>query len=194
MSGFGVTVTFQGTGSSTQKGDSITYTDTSMLLHPGDEKVITAKISGRPSVNSTISVDVDITFDGNYTVLAKDFTAVNSNTAYFPIGFKVGGSTNYDVNPYTTGGASAIESEIEEAIDAKLSTLNLAEPTSGDGLTASWGPDGANLTETDISIKFDWPKGYNKTENDYYDEIGTYIAKNEPKFTITYTIKVEQAS
>ena len=194
---FGVEVTFSENGSSvTKKGDSIIYTN-NLTMSPGDSKTITAKIKGKPNVAAIITVDVDITAtDLSKFKIAKntDFTSIKSaDKYYFPIGFKTGANpTSYDVNPY--GDASKLAdtaSNIEGILTGKLSGLAFS---GDDGKTAEWSTS-TTVTETDISLKFDWPEDYNTTcgENSpIYDEIGTYLSKNNPGFTITYIITVEQ--
>lgn len=192
---FGVEVKLEGAGTAVKKGDSITYSE-EITLHPDTNmKKITASIKGQPTVEATINIDVDITYTGNFKITAasKAFDKIKSDTTYYPIGFKVGTNTDYTVTPYNSTAATTASQNIEKAIKAKLTALNFTDPTDADGLSQTWGTN-TNIDETDISISFHWPKGYNSATGDIYDEIGTYLSNHngELKFTITYKISVEQ--
>ena len=198
---FGVEVTFTGLGDVVKKGDSVIYTTTTNLsMKPGDSKAIAATIKGKPTVPATINIDVAVDYTAaNYTIAGNDkFTAVTADTVYFPIGFKVGGSSGTEaVTPYSTNKTGAdISTDIETVISSKLSTLKLT--TSNNALTqASWGTGGtvtASLNSAvDIGLYMYWPKDYNSGKtNPIFDEVGTFLAKNNPTFTVTYTISVTQ--
>ena len=192
---FGVEVTFSGTGSATtKKGDSIIYTNT-LTMKPGDSKSITAKIKGKPTVASNVTIDVNVEYDTTeFTVKgATDFTAVKTDTVYFPIGFKVG-STSV-VTPYSSSDGAAISNAIEDKIEGVLTGFTW---TDGDTLTTTWGtgtgvPDYTS-SEKNISLNFYWPKNHNGTDTSaIYDEIGTYLTKDGAKsFKVTYIITIEQ--
>ena len=192
---FGVEVDFTGIGAeTTKKGDSVVYQNT-ISMHPGDSQTILAKIKGTPSVGATINIDVAITFtDNDFKIFAnQDFSDVKQDTIYFPIGFKVGGSTANDtVAPYSNSNATTISNSIETAIRSKLTGFTWR--TDNNKSVASWATT-KTVDETDISLYLYWPKNYNQGKTDpIFDEIGTYLSNNDPEFTITYIISVEQAS
>jgi hypothetical protein len=186
------------------KGDSAIITINNFKLKPGDkfENAITASISGKPTVDANVTIQVDITdcTDSEFTVKKDDFTALSlsANKIYTPIGFFVGGTkviasyTNYSVNSSKT---TVLEEAIETALLNKIAT-NASNGLAKSGNTVA-GTISSEITEdiniTGIGIGFAWDDSNASTSNGH-QEIGTYISKNEPTFTVTYKITVEQAS
>jgi hypothetical protein len=196
---FGVTVNFNsdalknGTTNPTidQKGDSISYTYSEILLHPGDAaRTVTASVHGKPTVDANIVVDVKVEFtSGNFSIGEGNFTDLNDNATYFPIEFKVGGTTCSEA--YTTDDAAAISSKIKSAIvNALVEKDKIVDE--GDNLKWTAGKEIDQASPKNVSLSFSWPKD-SGTTGKMHDEIGTFISKNQPTFKITYRISVEQA-
>ena len=191
---FGVTVELNATSlgtpdTTTNAGDSVTYVFSNILLHPDDAvKTISASVYGKPTVDANIIVDVKVEFTGSYSI-GTAFSNLTNNTTYFPVEFKVGNATCSA--PYTKDTAATISTNINTAIEnALLEPGKIAK----DGTNIKW-TENQEITQEqkkNVSLSFSWPKSYGN-ENDLYDEIGTYISKNQPTFKITYKIAVEQA-
>ena len=197
---FGVEVTFTGLGNVVKKGDSVIYTtSTNLSMKPGDFKAIEATIKGKPTVPATITIDVAVSYtDTDYKILKNNaFTDVTEDTVYFPIGFKVGGSSGTEVvTPYSNKSGATISNDIEAQISSRLSALTLTK--SNNALTqASWGTGGTETASlnspVDIGLYMYWPKDYNSGKTDpIFDEVGTFLAKNNPTFKVIYTISITQ--
>jgi hypothetical protein len=195
---FGVTVNFNsdalknGTKDPTidQKGDSISYIYDEILLHPGDAaRTVTAEVYGKPTVDAKIFVDVSVVLLGNFSIGSGNFTNLPANETYFPIEFKVGGTTCSEA--YTTDDAAAISSKIKSAIvNALVEKDKIVDE--GDNLKWTAGKEIDQASPKNVSLSFSWPKD-SGTTGKMHDEIGTFISKNQPTFKITYRISVEQA-
>lgn len=193
LDAFGVTVDLDaselGTASkTTNTGDSISFEFSNLILHPDDVvKTISASVHGEPSVDAIIVVDVEVKFDEGDFSIGSAFTDLPS-ASYFPIEFKVGDTTCSEA--YTKNNADAIESAIESKVKEALVTTGKITP---DGGNLKWSK-GAKINQGDknVSLSFSWPKEHGSV-GELHNEIGTYIAKKEPTFTITYKISVEQA-
>ncbi|MBE6533835.1 MAG: hypothetical protein E7678_02540 [Ruminococcaceae bacterium] len=197
FSAFGVTVNLDapsiGVTGTAYTGESATLTLNNVTLKPDDAvKAITASISGTPTVASTVTIDVDITYDETkFTVPKTLFSNLGSNTQIFvPAGFKVGSAGDYTVTPYNSNDDATTEQAIEEAIAGKSNKLNYS--TQNKNVSGSFAAGETISGLENINVSFSWPKTYNAVSNS--NEIGTYIARtgNTPSFTISYTITVQQ--
>lgn len=157
-----------------------------LLMHPGDnfEDALKFQITGKPTADAELKVEVTVANEGNafnnafqitrlaFPSLFEDKAETVTEMPYVPMGFYVG--DDYAVQPYSQVNAQ----EIGAAISAKVGTIkfNKGEP----------------IGERDILFGFDWQKDYNKNHTGCYDEIGTWISNEKPSFTITYKISVEQ--
>ena len=195
---FGVTVTLTGPTTSTTStssiGDSTTIVYKSTSLTPGaTAKKITASISGKPTVEAKITIDVSVSYSQSsgtaFSIPADTFTGISGGTLYVPIGFKVAGASSYTVSPYNNYTAAETEAEIEKAIVAKKSTLFTRSSNKVTGIF----PANTEIGLTDLNIVMDWPKAYGSGEQqELNDCIGTYIASKSPSVVIQYVITVEQ--
>ena len=194
LDAFGVTVELDASSlgtptKTTNAGDSISYEFSSLTLQPNDVvKTISASVYGNPTVDAKIFVDVKVEFVGSFSI-GSAFTGLTANATYFPIEFKVGGTTCSEA--YTNDNAAAISSKINSAIETAL-VENGKIADEGDNLKWTAGKEIPKASPKNVSLSFSWPKNHGAT-GELHDEIGTYIAKNEPTFKITYKISVEQA-
>lgn len=203
--------TLEGSADIKNTGDSATITISDFKLKPGDnyKDAITASITGNPTVTANVTIAVDVTCtDANFKAEAAKFNAINGfdkDRIYTPIGFYVGGSISA-ISPYTyydyasnvtnkleTEIEKAIETEIKSAIGNKITAMDSTPDGTIIGKIAPNAQSGYNVGINGIGIGFAWLETDADATNGHY-EIGTYIADKEPTYTITYTIKVEQAS
>lgn len=204
---FGVTVAID---SDMTKGTEVVNNDSTKLysvtvpytvtLTPSDTVVknITASITGTPSVNTKVTIDVAVSYVGTDAFKIKeagDFYGIDAGTIYVPLGIKAGnnkGTSTYTVNPYNSNTAAQTEEAIEQAIANAYDMLSYDSTNKNvvGTLTLDTSDPTKNvLNLTNIGISLDWPKT-SSVENS--NEIGTYISRSSPKFKIEYTITVEQ--
>ena len=106
-------------------GDSVEVTLKNITLKPGDDykNLITASISGTPTVDADIKIEIIVTEDDSskFNVLAANFTGL-SDSRYLPMGVYVGGASV--IAPYTAYAKDAdIGDEIQTAIATQIETL-----------------------------------------------------------------------
>lgn len=195
FSAFGVTVNLDVVGIDKVRtdytGESATVVlENLTLLKPDDiEKAITASITGTPSVDATVTINVVIDYvSDNFKVPSGKFSTLQSDTVFVPAGFKVGSSQSYVVTPYNSNADTTTEETVEKAIAAMSDKLSYDE--TNDCVSGSYNA-GTEITGlSNMNVRFVWPEDYDTLENS--DEIGTYVAKNQPTFNISYTITVQQ--
>lgn len=190
------------TSSETKKlGDTIEVTINDIKLKPGNDedkykKMITASITQSAKVAADLIIEVSVTEDNSnkFNVLETNFKG-HSDCRYLPIGVCVAGTDV--ITPYTEYlKTDDIGDKIQTAIAAKIADTVGGTSTNVKSVTQTGGKiEGsidANKTVnvSDIGIGFYWPYEYTQVEGS--NEIGTWIAKNEPTFTITYKITVQQ--
>lgn len=183
-------------------GDSVEVTLKNIALKPGDDykNLITASISGTPTVDANIKIEIIVTEDDSskFNVLATNFTGL-SDSRYLPMGVYVGGTSV--IAPYTPYAKDAdIGDEIQTAIATKIETLaktptNITNETRNGGTVTAKVAATKAVSLTGLGIGFDWPKthGADADAQKLNDNIGTWVSKNQPTFNITYRITVEQA-
>ena len=180
-----------------KKGDSVSYTVSNLTLKPGDDysNLFTASITKTPTVDANVTITVDVTAcsEDSFSVNASDFTAYDwgqdATRKYLPIGVYYG--NKYVVNPYKVC-TTTVETTIESAIITELAKHNsLTATAAGNAVSGTFSKNTEIQNLSNITIGFDWPENYT-TQVPGSDEIGTWIAKKTPSFTITYTISVEQ--
>jgi hypothetical protein len=145
-------------------------------------------------VEAQIIVDVSVSYSG-FTVTDGAFTDIADGTIYVPIGFKVGGATNYATDgsktaaPYSSNTAAQTEAIIEKVIAGKSNLFSQS-----DSKVTGIFPAGTEINLSNLSIEMDWPKthGTSDTAKQLNDIIGTYMASKGSKVVITYTITVQQ--
>lgn len=187
-------------------GDSATITISDFKLKPGDDyrNAITASITGTPTVDANVTITVSVNCDDSNFMLDKDvFDALNFSKDQLctPVGFFVNSQSkvaSYYKTDFVTGSTTtlgtyitgqlvnAINTNVGDKISSKTKVNN---SISGKILSSITTPVNIN----NIGIGFAWSETSADATNGNY-EIGTYIADKEPTYTITYTIKVEQAS
>ena len=205
---FGVTVTFTPSttqsivGDATTNGDTVTYAARNITMKPGDDysQALTIGISGTPNVDVRVTLTATIDYnDANFKVLNSDFDAINVDTVYMPIGFKVGSNYATNATPYksftnfsTSPTDVQLTNALGTAIQAKTTGLTYSNTTHS--LTGEFGPNKTNKTINipSFTTGFDWPMEYGTVANS--DAIGTYLCSQTtaPSFSITYSVTVEQ--
>lgn len=186
-------------------GDSIKYTLNNVTLVPGDDQTyknaIIASVTGNATVNCKVKVKVDVTVDdAPFTINSTNFTNLSNTGVYNPITFYVGGTSvnNTVYTPITGTADKKIENDVETKINTALAKNGFS--AEGDGfITKSFdivqGQTTVAVNETDLGIGFAWKNPPESNETNCLDEISTWISNNPyAKFTITYTISVEQAT
>ena len=196
---FGVTVTLDSTdmtkGTDIKDGKTIIVPYTATLIPSStDTKNITASITGTPSVNTKVTIDVQVSYVGTdaFKLKAADFANIDEDTTCVPIGFKTEGASGYTVNPYNTNAAADTEKAIEQAIAAKHTFLNYDETNKNITGTLTLDPNDPSknvLNLTNLGITLDWPLTSSVADSDI---IGTYVSKTNPAIQIVYAITVEQ--
>lgn len=187
-------------------GDSATITISDFKLKPGDNysDAITASITGTPTVDANVTITVSVNCDDSKFKLDKAaFGALNftEHQLCTPVGFFVNSQPkveSYYRTDFVTGSTTTLETYITEQLvnaihtnvgnQISLKTKN-SNSISGKILSSITTP----VNIDNIGIGFAWLETDADAANGHY-EIGTYIADKEPTYTITYTIKVEQAS
>jgi hypothetical protein len=196
LDAFGVTVDLDTTGlgdptKTTNAGDSISFEFSNLTLHPDDVvKTISASVYGKPSVDANIVVDVEVKFtSSDFSIGDGNFTGKANRATFFPIEFKVG--TKVSSAAYVTANSTNISNDIKTDIENALITTGTIDKVEG---KIKWtaGKEISKDSPKTVSLNFSWPKTYGQDADDY-DEIGTFISKKQPTFTITYKISVEQA-
>lgn len=192
------------TTETTKKGDTVEVTITGIKLVPGNDEakyknMITASITETATVAANVTIEVSITADDNsdFNVLADNFKGY-TDCRYLPIGVCVAGSDV--ITPYTKyASTDDIGAKVQAAVAGQIKTIVGTDSTNVS--SAKLSADNKTITGTigqnkkanvaNIGIGFYWPYTSNVTDS---NEIGTWIAKNEPTFTVTYKITVEQNS
>ena len=186
------------------KGDSAEITINNFKLKPGDDfkNAITASITGKPSVDANVTIAVSVTCDDTkFKIDTTNFNALSlgKDKLYTPVGFYVNGTSkvsSYYNCDYVSGTTTTLGTYITEQladqihtnVDTKISGKAISGGTiSGKILSTIANP----VSITNIGIGFSWIEtDADKTNGNY--EIGTWIAKGEPTYTITYKITVSQ--
>jgi hypothetical protein len=205
---FGVTVTLDSADMTkdTEKlnGDSVEVSYTATLKpHATQTKSIRASVTGTPSVDSTVTIDVTVEYVGSFNIPAADFTATGADAVtpgdYIPLGFKVGGSSNYatdgtyTASPYSNNTAAQTESAIENAIAGISDKLTYSKTDTTTTISGTFTTANGEIGLNDMGIVLNWPFTYDGVANS--DEIGTYLATKSttPSVKITYKISVVQS-
>ena len=194
---------------------SITLTLNNMKLKPGDSYLDAVKlsVSGTPSVDVLLTIDVDIIYDSNqFTVTGSAFD-FDSDMAFFPVGFKYSlfGSKSNSLNevgvePWVVFSHSRdVECSLVNGIGPNLDGFSgklrsdassYMYRTYSKGTPIKLKSDSTLGDVNQIGFGFHWPNEWNETDtytNEQFDAIGTWLTINKnPSFTLTYAITVEQ--
>ena len=182
-------------------GDTLEVTINNIKLQPGNDEpkyknMITASITQSATVAADLIIEVTVEEDdsSNFNVLATNFKNYE-NCRYLPIGVCVAGTDV--ITPYTKYAATDdIGDKIQTAIAAQIKNTVGGASTNVKSVTQTGGKIEGSIAAnqavsvSNIGIGFYWPYEYTQVEGS--NEIGTWIAKNEPTFTITYKITVQQ--
>ena len=171
-------------------------TVSNLWMNPGDsfEDAVTFKVTGKPTTGARITISAKIEpLSDAFTLDHESFPDIVTEDGVketcVPMHFYANNSVV--VNPYirySTGLAAATVTGTK--IENSLISTDGYSPADGGGVYKTL-PAKTEVDET-YNFGFGWEKAYNKKAGDCYDEIGTWISSNQPTFTITYYITVEQ--